>query len=166
MRALFHGSFCFTLQQTNQLEKGQLDSLVVHLLYFRGYEQHIQIGRLLHMQVWTQGREAPSWKVVGLFEQSPKERRGLATWSRSRWSAWMIQKFFKIGNPLIIWRLFQMIYELWWSKILRQYLILWWFCSDPDYILQTTMVKDDIWKCHQMIIAHLIPYLSRPSSIL
>ena len=34
---------------------GQLDSLVVHLLYFRGYEQHIQIGRLLHMQLLTQG---------------------------------------------------------------------------------------------------------------
>ena len=54
MRALFQGNFCFTPQQTSQLKMGQLDSLVVHLLYFRGYEQHIQIGRLLHMLVLTQ----------------------------------------------------------------------------------------------------------------
>ena len=154
MRAPFKGSFCFRLQQTYQLEIGQLESLVVHLLFFRGYEQHILIGRPLHLQAWTQGREAPSWKVVGLFGQSPKERRWLATWSRRMWSACIISKFLKIGNPLIIWWLFQMIYELWCSQILRQYLFLWWFCSNPDLILQTTMVKDDIWKCHQVMYLH------------
>ena len=60
MGALFQGRFFSHYNKRTSWKMGQLDSLVVHLLYFRGYEQHIQICRLLLIQVWTQGREAPS----------------------------------------------------------------------------------------------------------
>ena len=148
---LHHGStflrtLFFTLQQTNQLENGAAR--------FARCPSALLQGIWVTYPDWQTFTYATldSWKLLVYLSSHPKSaggwRHGVAEGGRLEWS----RSFFKIGNPLIIWRLFQMIYELWWSKILRQCLILWWFCSDPDYILQTTMVKDDIWKCHHQVM--------------
>ena len=100
---LHHGStfsrtLFFTLQQTNQLENGAARFARCPSALLQGIWVTYPDWQTFTYATLDSGKGSPFVKVVGLFEQSPKERRGLATWSSRRWSAWMIPKFFFLNR--------------------------------------------------------------------